>query len=152
MATIFDDLDRVHSTTAFDDPDSVRDEGEVSEGDRRPEYGTIVDEIPTHRTWRKPSGGLFVFGACRMTIEPSSKRAIAFFDGQNLYHAARRAFGYSYPNYDPIALAAAVSVAQRRELAEVRFYTGIPDRQDDPFWHYFWANKLSHLGRRGATV
>jgi len=26
-----------------------------------------------------------------MTIEPSPQRAIAFFDGQNLYHAARHA-------------------------------------------------------------
>lgn len=26
-------------------------------------------------------------------------------DGQNLYHAAREAFGYNYPNYDIKALA-----------------------------------------------
>ena len=80
------------------------------------------------------------------------KRAIVFFDGQNLYHAARHSFGYSYPNYDPIALAAAVCKAQGWELAEVRFYTGVPDREDEPFWNHFWTNKLAHLGRRGATV
>jgi hypothetical protein len=28
----------------------------------QPGCGSIVDEIPTHRTWRKPSGGLFAFG------------------------------------------------------------------------------------------
>jgi hypothetical protein len=60
--------------------------------------------------------------------------------------------GYSYPNYDPIALATAVSKAQGWELAEVRFYTGVPGREDDSFWHHFWTNKLAQLGRRGATV
>jgi len=87
-----------------------------------------------------------------MALEPSRKRAIAFFDGQNLYHAARHAFGYTYPNYDPMALAAAVSKGQGWDLVEVRFYTGVPDRDDDPLWHQFWTNKLAHLGRRGATV
>jgi uncharacterized LabA/DUF88 family protein len=87
-----------------------------------------------------------------MALEPSPKRAIVFFDGQNLYHAARHAFGYTYPNFDPIALASAVSNSHGWELSEVRFYTGVPDREDDPFWHHFWTNKLAHLGRRGATI
>src|ERR1035438_6217310 len=87
-----------------------------------------------------------------MALEPSPKRAIVFFDGQNLYHAARHAFGYTYPNFDPIALASAISNAHGWELAEVRFYTGVPDREDDPFWHHFWTKKLAHLGRRGATI
>jgi hypothetical protein len=56
-----------------------------------------------------------------MTIEPSPKRAIAFFDGQNLYQAVRHAFGYTYPNFDPIALATTVSKTQGWELMEVRF-------------------------------
>ena len=87
-----------------------------------------------------------------MALEPSPKRAIVFFDGQNLYHAARKAFGYTFPNFDPVALATAISKAKGWELAEVRFYTGVPDREDDPFWHQFWTNKLAHLGRRGATI
>ena len=87
-----------------------------------------------------------------MPLEPSSKRAVAFFDGQNLYHAARHAFGYTYPNYDPMALAATVSKRQGWTLSEVRFYTGVPDREDDPFWHHFWTSKLASLGRCGATV
>src|ERR1035437_2775789 len=78
-----------------------------------------------------------------MALEPSPKRAIVFFDGQNLYHAARHAFGYTYPNFDPIALVSAVSKSHGWELAEVRFYTGVPDREDDPFWHHFWTNKLA---------
>jgi len=40
-----------------------------------------------------------------MPVEPAVKRTVAFFDGQNLYHHARAAFGYSYPNYSPLALA-----------------------------------------------
>ena len=33
-------------------------------------------------------------------------------DGQNLDHAARHAFGYTFPDFDPVALAAAISKAQ----------------------------------------
>ncbi|HNR32025.1 MAG TPA: hypothetical protein PKI11_14130 [Candidatus Hydrogenedentes bacterium] len=45
-----------------------------------------------------------------MLTEPSVKRAYAFVDGQNLFYAAKKAFGYSYPNYDPSALARAVCI------------------------------------------
>jgi len=31
-----------------------------------------------------------------MPAEPTVKRAIAFIDGQNVFHAARNAFGYTY--------------------------------------------------------
>jgi hypothetical protein len=41
-----------------------------------------------------------------MPTEPPVKRAVAFIDGQNLFHAAKRAFGYPYPNYDISKLAA----------------------------------------------
>ena len=33
-----------------------------------------------------------------MSGEPLIKRAVAFLDGQNLFHAASEAFGYTYPN------------------------------------------------------
>ncbi len=47
-----------------------------------------------------------------MTIlEPAVKRTIAFVDGQNLFHAVREAFGYTYPNYDVRALAQGVCQA-----------------------------------------
>lgn len=87
-----------------------------------------------------------------MLLEPPSKRVVAFFDGQNLFHAARHAFGYTHPNYDPVALAEAICKQQCWNLSEVRFYTGVPDREDDAFWHHFWTSKLARLGRRGATV
>jgi len=35
-----------------------------------------------------------------MASELSSKKAILFIDGQNLFYAAKEAFGYTYPNYD----------------------------------------------------
>lgn len=42
--------------------------------------------------------------------EPPSKRTIAFFDGKDLFHAVKEAFGYRYPNYEPLALARAASM------------------------------------------
>src|SRR5258708_12354407 len=88
-------------------------------------------EIPTHWTRRKPSGGLFIYRV-GMPIEPADKRTIAFFDGQNLFHAARAALGYTFPNYDPIALATAVCKQQGWPLAEARFYTRLPHPDDTP--------------------
>ena len=40
--------------------------------------------------------------------EPPVKRAVAFYDGQNLYHHAKAAFGHFYPNYDPSKLFKAI--------------------------------------------
>ena len=36
-----------------------------------------------------------------MLIEPEQKRAVGFFDGQNLYRHAKAAFGHYHPNFDP---------------------------------------------------
>ena len=43
-----------------------------------------------------------------MAPEPDVKRVFAYIDGQNLFHSARAAFGYTYPNYDVQKLAQAV--------------------------------------------
>ena len=43
-----------------------------------------------------------------MPAEPAIKRAIAFIDGQNLFYAAKYAFGNAWPNYDPLKLSQAV--------------------------------------------
>lgn len=80
------------------------------------------------------------------------KRASVFVDGQNLFHAAREAFGYTFPNYDVRKLAAALCAAQRWALAEVRFYTGVPALSHGAFWHRFWTRKLSAMGRHGVVV
>jgi len=47
--------------------------------------------------------------------EPPVKRAIVFVDGQNLFHAAREAFGYAYLNYDVSALAKQIGAGQGRK-------------------------------------
>jgi len=83
---------------------------------------------------------------------PIIKRAISFIDGQNLFHAAREAFGYTYPNYDVKALAEAICAREAWDSTQVRFYTGIPDPSDNYFWNYFWRGKLSVMGRQGVYV
>jgi uncharacterized LabA/DUF88 family protein len=84
--------------------------------------------------------------------EPSVKRTVVFIDGQNLFHAAREAFGYIFPNYDVRALAEHVCRARGWQLASVRFYTGVPDATDDPAWNHFWSGKLAVMGRQAVVV
>lgn len=87
-----------------------------------------------------------------MPSEPAEKRAVAFIDGQNLYHGAREAFGYTYPNFDVKALAEQVCALQGWLLTQVRFYTGVPDATDNPEWHRFWSAKLLAMSRQGVTT
>ena len=87
-----------------------------------------------------------------MPSEPAVKRAHVFVDGQNLFHGAKEAFGYPYPNYDVACLAQRVCRQSGWQLLRTTFYTGIPDRTDNAFWHHFWAAKLAHMGRRGVQV
>ncbi len=87
-----------------------------------------------------------------MRIEPTEKRAIAFVDGQNLFFAAKDAFGYSFPNYDVAALARAVCTQKGWVLVQIRFYTGVPDARDNAFWSYFWTHKLAMMGRQGIIT
>jgi hypothetical protein len=92
-------------------------------------------------------------------------RVIAFVDGQNLYHLAKHAWAptppvsgspYGWPSYDVEKLAAAlVARTPGRTLAQVRFYTGVPNPLNSPqdkFWHGFWSNKLRYLGSRGVYI
>lgn len=87
-----------------------------------------------------------------MPAEPPVKRAVAFVDGQNLYHAARAAFGHTYPNYDVRALSAKVCESRGWALTETRFYTGVPNASDDPFWHGFWSAKIAVMGKEGVVI
>lgn len=50
------------------------------------------------------------------------------------------------------ALALSVSQSQGWDLAQVRFYTGIPNQADNPVWHGFWSRKLAIMGRQGVHV
>ena len=87
-----------------------------------------------------------------MPVEPAVKRALTFIDGQNLFHSARLAFGYTYPNYDVRALADRLCRMQGWQSSQVRFYTGIPASSDDPRWYHFWSAKLAMMGRQGIHV
>lgn len=87
-----------------------------------------------------------------MPPEPTVKRAVTFVDGQNLFHAVREAFGYTYPNYDVAGLSRTICDGQGWTLHQTRFYTGIPDPTDNSFWNSFWAAKLGVMGRQGIHV
>jgi len=88
----------------------------------------------------------------RVRSEPPIKRVITFVDGQNLYHCARSAFGYTYPNFNVVALSQKLCESRGWQLTQTCFYTGIPDMRDDPQWHTFWSKKLANLGRKGVHV
>src|SRR5262249_30186560 len=111
----------------------------------------ILRLLLSRLTRRKASAGLF-FLTPFMPVEPLFKRTIAFVDGQNLFHNARNAFGYNFPNYDVQKLARAVCAARGWRLERVQFYTGVPSLLDNAFWHGFWSNKLAMMGRRGVAV
>ncbi len=59
-----------------------------------------------------------------MPREPATKRVVAFVDGQNLFHAVREAFGYTYPNYDVLGLCGSICKRRDWKLTQARFYTG----------------------------
>jgi uncharacterized LabA/DUF88 family protein len=84
--------------------------------------------------------------------EPATKRAVAFYDGQNLYHAAREAFGHGWPKYDPMKLAHAVCAQNGWSLRAVQFYTGRPSAIEEPFWAGWWQRKLLAVSRSGVKV
>jgi hypothetical protein len=71
-------------------------------------------------------------------------------DGQNLFRAARLAFGYTY--YDPLALAIHVCQAQGWQLEQTRFYTGVASGADNAFWNHFCVAKLGTLGHKGVHI
>ena len=83
---------------------------------------------------------------------PAVKRAVTFIDGQNLFYSAKEAFGYTFPNYDVTALSAAVCRQCGCTLAQVRFYTGIPDAADDPAKNHFWSGKMAVMGKQGVEI
>jgi uncharacterized LabA/DUF88 family protein len=80
-------------------------------------------------------------------LTPPKKRVVAFIDGQNLFHGAQEAFGYDYPNYHPLALADRICNQKGWQCLQVRFYTGVPKREDNLYWHNFWAAKKRFLNR-----
>ena len=93
-----------------------------------------------------PGGVIFLF----VPPEPATKRVIAFVDGQNLFRAAKQAFGYTY--HDVAALATAVAANHSWDLLGTRFYTGVPDALDDAVWNHFWTAKLLQMSRQGVST
>lgn len=87
-----------------------------------------------------------------MPAEPPVKRTSVFIDGQNLFYAAKEAFGYRHPNYDVAKLAQRICQQQGWQLASIHFYSGIPDASDDAFWNHFWTAKLATMGRQGVNI
>jgi len=87
-----------------------------------------------------------------MPTEPALKRVFAFFDGQNLFYAAKEAFGYSYPNYDPKLLTERICASQGWAPTSIHFYTGVPSAGDKPDWNYFWTSKMAVMGTRGIQT
>jgi uncharacterized LabA/DUF88 family protein len=75
-----------------------------------------------------------------------------FIDGQNLFHGAKAAFGYTYPNFDPLALAKTICLKQAWRCVGARFYTGVPDAADNALWNHFWTAKGAQMGREGVYV
>ncbi len=80
------------------------------------------------------------------------KKAVAFFDGQNLFHSVREAFGCYHPNYDVLLLSKKICLKQGWDLTQVRFYTGVPDKKDNALWNGFWHKKLLAMRRQGVYV
>ena len=87
-----------------------------------------------------------------MPAEPDIKRAVSFFDGQNLYRHAKDAFGHHHPNYDPRRLADAVCADRGWVNHGVRFYTGVPSADRAPMWHGYWTRRLTAMRRAGIAV
>ena len=87
-----------------------------------------------------------------MPDEPGIKRAVSFFDGQNLYRHAKDAFGHHHPNYDPRKLTDSVCAERGWVNHGVRFYTGIPGADRAPMWHGYWTRRLTAMRRAGIAV
>ena len=89
---------------------------------------------------RKALGRGYFLGSAMSTAvpaEPLVKLAVTFFDGQNLFHAAKEAFGHRFPNYDPPALAKRICQQRGWQLVHTLFYTGYPDAIQNPRWNHF---------------
>jgi uncharacterized LabA/DUF88 family protein len=85
-------------------------------------------------------------------FRPASGNAVAFIDGQNLFKSVKECFGYTYPNYDVVALTAAVCAAAGWTAREVRFYTGIPSTAQHRDLNGFWSAKFAAMGRQGVKI
>lgn len=85
--------------------------------------------------------------------EPPDKRVSVFVDGQNLFHSVKKAFGYTYPNYNVKKLACEVCEKQGwSNPVSIHFYTGIQSKERSPEWNAFWRRKLDAMKEEGVLV
>ena len=83
-----------------------------------------------------------------MPVEPTTKRAVVFFDGQNLFYAAKEAFGYSYPNYDPKLSGRKSLRLQRLDGSRQSLLHGVPSAATSPTGTTSGRRKLAVMGTR----
>lgn len=79
------------------------------------------------------------------------KRIAALFDGMNMYHHARNAFGDRDGRYDPVKLAEAVARLAGYELVATRFYVGVPPSNRHRKLYGYWNARLSAMEQNGVS-
>ena len=79
-------------------------------------------------------------------------KAFVYVDGQNLYYAAKAAFGYSTPNYDVRKLSQEVCRTNRWLLGDIHFYTGVPSVRRNAHWYNFWTARMRVMRGEGIKV
>ena len=97
---------------------------------------------------RPGQGYFFIFNFMSLKSSATAPKTVAFIDAQNLFNAAKKAFGYHYPNYDVKALAKAICVQQGWRLVQTHIYTGAPLVKDDPDRNHFWSKKFLQMRRQ----
>jgi uncharacterized LabA/DUF88 family protein len=84
---------------------------------------------------------------------PAVCRVFAFIDGMNLFNAAKRCFGYQFPNCDHAKLVnAVVNMEAARQLDRATLYQGVPRQEHDADKYRWWNRKLAVTGRSGVVV
>jgi uncharacterized LabA/DUF88 family protein len=83
---------------------------------------------------------------------PPTPRAVVFVDAQNLFHDAKRAFAYDYPNFNIVKLANTVCEKKGWAVSEIRFYTGVPTEAQNKKLKLFWDRKIFEMRREGVEV
>lgn len=105
--------------------------------------------LPAGSAARPQRGYLF---PARMRRPSAVARAVAFIDGQNLFAAARDAFGVKASSFDVVALSHAVAVSRGWEVHGVRFYSGVPTASDNERLHRAWSSQLREMRTQGVHV
>ena len=83
-----------------------------------------------------------------MPVRPNVLRVMFFVDGQNLYHGCVGHFGHGYCHPDLLA----ARLLQGRQLAGIRYYTGIHDPDIHPAAHAVVSRRLQVMRDRGIHV